>query len=233
MNNILGLIPARAGSKGVRHKNIRLLSGRPLLQYTIRTAQESRVIDRLILSTDSDRIAEIGQAAGVEVPFLRPANLASDETPMLDVVAHAIEQLEALQWYPKIILILQPTSPLRKTQHIRAAIDMINTQDCDSVVSVVQVLPHLSPDYVMRLDHGRLIPFLNNSAGITRRQDVRPAYYRDGTIYAVKRSTVMEMGSLYGEVCLPLLIPPSDSLSIDTEEDWRQAEKQILNSNEQ
>lgn len=227
MSSVLGLIPARGGSKGLPDKNLRELAGRPLLAYTVDAARTSGVIDRLILSTDDERIAEAGRALGVEVPFLRPPELAADDTPMLPVVQHAIEQAERDDEPVGWVAILQPTSPLRRPQDVRAAVELARTGGCDSVVGIVEIPRHLSPDYVMCVEQGLLLPFLESGGGLTRRQDARRAYVRDGTIYLARRDIVMESRSLYGKVCLPLAIEAAHSLSIDTPEDWAEAERRL------
>ena len=222
---ILGLVPARGGSKGVPGKNVRPLAGHTLLEYTARAARESGVLDRIILSTDSPEIAEAGRRAGLEVPFMRPAALATDDTPMVPVIQHALTEVSEHGWSPDIVVLLQPTSPLRRPAHIRDAIGMLRDTSADSVVTVVEVPRHLSPDYVMRIEGGRLKPFLPDGARVTRRQDARPAYSRDGTVYAFRRSTVERTGGIYGEDCRPLLIDACDSLSIDSPADWDEAER--------
>lgn len=223
--SVLGIVPARSGSKGVPGKNIRPIAGRPLLEYTARAAGESRVIDRLVLSTDSEEIADAGRRAGLEVPFLRPAALAGDDTPMLPVLRHAIDTLAAGGWEPEIVVLLQPTSPLRRPEHIRDAVARLRETGADSVVTVVEVPRHLSPDYVMRIDEGVLRPFLPEGARITRRQDARPAYSREGTVYAFRRATLDRFGNIYGDDCRPLIIDPAESLSIDSPADWDAAER--------
>ena len=227
MATVLGLVPARAGSKGVPGKNIRPLAGRPLLAYTADAATASGVCDRVVLSTDAAEIADCGRTLGLDVPFLRPAALAQDETPMLAVVEHALDELARAGWQPDIVVLLQPTSPLRTPRHIAAAVDLLRRSGADSVVTVVQLSPHLSPDYVMRIDDGRLRPFLAEGAGVVRRQDARAAYVRDGTVYAFLTETVRRSGTIYGDDCRPLLIDPAESLSIDTEADWAAAERAL------
>ena len=224
---VLGLVPARGGSKGVPGKNVRPLAGHTLLEYTARAARESGVLDRVILSTDSLEIADAGRRAGLEVPFMRPAALAADDTPMVPVVTHALAEVARHGWSPDIVVLLQPTSPLRRSDHIRDAVNLLRETGADSVVTVVEVPPHLSPDYVMRLDEGRLEPFLADGERVTRRQDARPAYSRDGTVYAFRRSTVEQSGGIYGDDCRPLLIDASDSLSIDSPADWDEAERRL------
>jgi len=222
---VLGLVPARGGSKGVPGKNVRPLAGHTLLEYTSRAARESGVLDRVILSTDAPEIADAGRRAGLEVPFMRPASLAADDTPMLPVIEHALAETAKHGWVPSIIVLLQPTSPLRRPDHIRDAVNLLRETNADSVVTVVEIPRHLSPDYVMRIDGGRLKPFLPGGQRITRRQDARPAYSRDGTVYAFRRSTLERWGGIYGDDCRPLLIDVRESLSIDTQDDWEQAER--------
>jgi len=227
MTRVLGLVPARAGSKGVPGKNIRPLAGRTLLEYTARAAHESGVIDRIVLSTDSEEIADAGRRAGIEVPFLRPAALAADDSAMLPVVQHAVRALTDEGWAPDVIVLLQPTSPLRRPEHIRDAVTLLRETNADSVVTVVELPRHLSPDYVMRIEAGVLKPFLPDGARITRRQDARPAYSRDGTVYACWRRTLERFNSLYGEDCRPLVVDAADSLSIDSPADWDAAERML------
>jgi len=224
---VLGLVPARGGSKGVPRKNLRPLAGRPLLAYTAAAASASGVCDRVVLSTDDQEIADVGRNAGLEVPFLRPVELATDETPMLPVVTHALDELGRGGWRPDIVLVLQPTSPLRTPDHLRQAVGRLEETRADSVVTVVELPRHLSPDYVMRIDEGRLKPFLADGARVTRRQDARPAYVRDGTVYACWRQTIERFGNIYGDDCRPLLVDPRESLSIDSVDDWNEAERRL------
>jgi CMP-N,N'-diacetyllegionaminic acid synthase len=222
---VLGLVPARGGSKGIPDKNIRPLAGRSLLEYAVRAA--SGVVDRIVLSTDSERIAAEGRRAGLEVPFLRPADLARDDTPMLPVIEHAVDTLEQQGWSPEIIVLLQPTSPLRTPDHIRRAVQRLRDTGADSVVTVVELPRHLSPDYVMRVEDGRLVAFLPEGVRVTRRQDARPAVVRDGTVYAFWRRTLRNTGSIYGTNCQPLVVPARESITIDTPEDWDEAERRL------
>jgi CMP-N,N'-diacetyllegionaminic acid synthase len=222
---VLAIVPARGGSKGVPDKNLRVLAGRTLLDRTADAARRSGVIDRIILSTDSDAIAAAGKAAGLEVPFKRPSTIAQDDTPMLPVVSHAVDELSQRGWDADVIVLLQPTSPLRKPEQIRDAVALLRSSGADSVVTVVEIPKHHSPDYVMRIDDDVLRPFLPEGARVTRRQDARPAYSRDGTVYAFRRSTLERFGNIYGENCRPLVIDPRDSLSIDSPADWEAAER--------
>jgi CMP-N,N'-diacetyllegionaminic acid synthase len=122
-------------------------------------------------------------------------------------------------------VLLQPTSPLRTPSHVRAAVDLLRTSGADSVVTVIEVPRHLSPDYVMRIENGILTPFLPEGARVARRQDARPAYSREGTVYTCWRRTIDRFGNIYGDDCRPLVIDAAQSLSIDSPEDWDAAER--------
>jgi CMP-N,N'-diacetyllegionaminic acid synthase len=225
---VLALVPARGGSKGIPDKNVRALAGRTLLDYVAKAAATSGVVDRIVLTTDSERIAEEGRRVGMEVPFLRPRALAADDTPMLPVVEHAVERLEQDGWMPDIVVLLQPTSPLRRPDHIRDAIEQLRLSGADSVVTVIELPLHLSPDYVMRIEGDRLVPFLAEGARVTRRQDARRAFVRDGTVYVFWRRTLRETQSIYGDNCRPLVIPSCESMTIDTPDDWDEAERRLM-----
>ena len=225
VGSVLALIPARGGSKGLPGKNILPLAGQSLVARAAAAARESGVVDRMIVSTDSHEIADEARRAGVDVPFMRPAALAADDTPMLPVLRHAVETLEAAGWTAEIIVLLQPTSPLRQPAHLRDAVTRLRESGADSVVSVVEVPRHLSPDYVMRVVGDELKPFLPEGERTTRRQDARAAYVRDGTVYAFWRNTLMRHDSIYGSRCLPLIIPAEESVTIDVPADWAAAER--------
>lgn len=227
MSRVLALVPARGGSKGIPDKNIRPLAGRSLLEYAAHVAAQSGVIDRIVLSTDSERIAEEGRRVGLEVPFMRPDNLAADDTPMLPVIEHAVDFVTRHGWEPEMVVLLQPTSPLRTAGHLQTAIRELRDSGADSVVTVLELPRHLSPDYVMRVEDGRLVPFLPDGMRVTRRQDARVAFVRDGTVYAFWTRTLRNAGSIYGDVCRPLIIPAAESITIDSPDDWREAERRI------
>ena len=227
MSGVLGIVPARGGSKGLPGKNVRPLAGQPLLVYAAKAAKASGVLDRIILSTDSEEIAEVGRRAGLEVPFMRPTALAADETPMAPVLTHAVQSLADAGWTADVIVLLQPTSPLRRPEHIRDAVRLLRETGASAVATVVELPRHLSPDYVMKIDGGALKPFLPEGRPLTRRQDARPAYVRDGTVYACWRTTLERFGNVYGEHCLPVILDAADSLSIDTAADWAEAERRL------
>ena len=201
------------------------LAGQSLVARAAAVARETGVVDRVIVSTDSPEIAEEGRRVGIEVPFIRPPALAADQTPMLPVVQHAVEALEAEGWAPGIIVLLQPTSPLRDPAHVRDAVTRLRDSRADSVVSVVELPRHMSPDYVMRIADGELVPFLLEGERLTRRQDARAAYVLDGTVYAFWRATLARHGNIYGPRCLPLIVLAEESITIDTPGDWAVAER--------
>lgn len=223
----LGIIPARSGSKGIPNKNLRELAGKPLLAYALEAANASGVIDRLILSTDSVEIADLGRKLGLEVPFMRPAELAADDSPMLDVLQHAVAQLEREAWRPELIVLLQPTSPLRRPEHIREAVELLKSGNYDSAVSVVEIPSLFAPQKAMAIRDGLLTFWAAEGKGITRRQQTEAAYAREGTVYACRRDVLMDKGNLYGERSAPYLVPPEMALSLDTMDDWREAEERI------
>jgi CMP-N,N'-diacetyllegionaminic acid synthase len=226
--SVLGIIPARGGSKGIPGKNVRPLAGRSLIEYAVDVARASGVVDRLILSTDSEEIAALGRRIGLEVPFLRPAALAQDDTPTLPVLEHAVAFLEHTGWSPEIVVLLQPTAPLRRPEHIVDAVTLLRTSRCDSVVTVVEIPRHFSPDYAMKIVDGRLTNFLTEGQRLTRRQDTRAAYSRDGTIYTFWRDLLMKHHTIYGTNCRPLILSSHEVINLDTPEDWVAAERRLM-----
>jgi CMP-N-acetylneuraminic acid synthetase len=221
---VLGLIPARGGSKGIPDKNLRELAGKPLLRYVAEAVKGSNAVDRLVLSTDSERIADLGRTLDIEVPFLRPADLAQDESPMLGVVQHAVNELDKLGWKADVVVLLQPTSPLRRPERIAQAVDLLKTDKADSVVSVIEIPKMFAPQKALKLDDGYLRFWTEQGQAITRRQQLEKTYAREGTVYACKREVFMERGTLYGERCMPLVVTAEEALSLDTMEDWQEAE---------
>ena len=222
--NVLGLIPARGGSRSIPGKNLVPVAGRPLLGYTCDAALRSRRLTRTILSTDDEEIARVGKTFGVEVPFLRPADLARDEIPMIEVVRHAVGWLADHERYrADLVALLQPTSPLRRAEHIDAAVDLLLETSADTVVSVIEVPHQFNPVSLMCLEDGRLVTFLDQPM-ILRRQDKPRAYARNGPAILVVRQEVLEKGTLYGAVVRPLEMTLVDSVDIDAPDDVALAE---------
>ncbi len=224
--SLLGIIPARGGSKGIPGKNTRLLAGRPLLAYTVDAARRSGIFTRLILTTDSPDIARIGRDLGLEVPFLRPPELAQDDSPMLPVMQHAVAWLEAAGFSPDLIALLQPTAPFRRPQDLIEARRLLEQHpEADSVVSVEPVPEHYAPHFVMRISDGWLLPFLPEGPRITRRQDAPKAYSRSGDFYFTRTRTLMAGNSIYGTRCLPFLVHHDHRVNLDSAADWAAAER--------
>jgi CMP-N,N'-diacetyllegionaminic acid synthase len=223
--NVLGVIPARGGSKGIPRKNLALLTGRPLLAYTCEAALQSGRLNRVVLSTDDEEIAACGRDFGVAAPFVRPAELSRDETPIVEVLRHAVQWLEHNDGFrTDAVVLLQPTSPLRRAEHVNAALDLLEESGADTVVSVMEVPHQFTPDSLMRLsEDGRLVPFAPGPV-ILRRQDKARLYARNGPAVLVVRRSVLDRGEIYGDVVRPLVMSASDSVDIDDAEDLRLAE---------
>jgi len=213
---VLGVIPARGGSKGIPRKNLAPLGGRPLIAYTCDAARESRRLTRVVVSTDDEEIASVAGRLGIEVPFLRPASLAADDTPMVEVLVHAVASLEARDAYrPAAIVLLQPTSPFRRGGHIDAAVDLLESSGADSVVSVVAVPHQFTPSSLLRLDGDRVVPWTEGTAP-TRRQDKPLLFARNGpAVLAVRTRVLVEQNALYGADTRGLPMTREESLDID------------------
>jgi len=212
----LAVIPARGGSKGLPGKNLRPIGGRPLLAYTADAALGSRVLTRTVVSTDDEAIAAAARSLGLEVPFRRPATLAADNTPMLPVLQHALGEVGADAF--DAVVLLQPTSPLRRSGHIDEAVRLLESSGADSVVSVLEVPHQFSPVSVMRLDEGRLHAYIDGPT-VTRRQDKPRVFARNGPAVLAVRAGVLAGGSLYGEDVRALVMSAADSVDIDSAAD--------------
>lgn len=222
---VLGLIPARGGSKGVPRKNARFLCGKPLLQYTAEAALAARHLARVILSTDDFEIAEIGSKCGLEVPFLRPSELAQDETPMLPVVQHALRWMQLWGESFDALCLLQPTNPARRPEDIDACIELLAASGADAVVTVIPVPTEHNPHWVYFQDRaGTLRLATGESQPITRRQDLPPAFHREGSVYVTCRDVILEGNSLYGNRLVGYALDQTRCVNIDVAEDWTRAE---------
>lgn len=225
----LALVPARSGSKGIPNKNIRMFAGKPLLAWAVEVGKAT--CDLTLVSTDSADYARIAEGYGAGV-IMRPPELASDETPMLPVIQHALASswVGHGTWRPDVVVLLQPTSPLRTAEQVRKALEAQTQGNWDSVVSVGRIPAHFAPDYALRIrvDTGSLTGYLDDESmsSVQRRQAARPAYYRDGLVYVIRRQ-VIEAGSLYGRYSYPVFLA-ENSLPLDTEADWEKAEAAML-----
>ncbi len=229
---VLGLIPARGGSKGVPRKNIKLLAGKPLIQYTIEAALEARLLSKVIISTDDAEIAEVAVKLGVEVPFLRPKELAEDKTPTLPAIVHALNFMEGLGEEYDAVCLLQPTSPVRQKGDIDNCILIMQEKNADSVISMAEVPTEYNPHWVYFPDkEGYYRLSTGEENPIPRRQELPPAYHREGSIYLSKTDIILNHNSLFGKKVVGYTIKNRPVINIDTLEDWAEAEKFMTNSN--
>jgi CMP-N,N'-diacetyllegionaminic acid synthase len=223
---ILGLIPARGGSKGIPGKNLRPLAGKSLLERTIDCAKTAGGIDRIVVSTDAPAIAHAAENAGVPVPWLRPKELAQDASPTIDAVLHALERLEQDGFFPDAVLLLQPTSPFRSPATVRRALEVYSTSGGESVLSVTPAREHpyhhyrLSPDGSM----APFIPYEEHSPHNARRQDLEPVYKLDGSIYLASVELLKKERTLFSPRPRTVITGPEESLDLDTPLDWEIAE---------
>ncbi len=223
--NILAVVPVRGGSKGLKGKNILPLHGLPLVTYSIRALLGAREqFYKIIASTDDEKIAKVCEAAGCEVPFLRPKELAEDTTPSVDVMKHAVTEIEKkegvkIDW----TLLVQATNPLVISEDVKAALKLISPE-CDSIVSVYQA-NHYHPLRMMKIEGGRLVRFLSEEKEPTRRQDLpSDAYRRNGSLYLTRRDVLFEKNSMFGDKLVPYVMPLERSIDIDNELDFQIAE---------
>jgi len=226
---VLGVIPARGGSKGIPRKNIKLLAGKPLLQYTAETALAAKRLTRVILSTEDTEIAEVGRQCGLEVPFMRPPELAGDDTPSLAVLDHALREMERRGAYFDAVFTLQPTNPFRRTTDIDGAIEMLERTGADSVISFVKV-GERHPARMKLIDaEGRVAdpPFAETIEG-QRRQDLPKLYLREGSVYVTRREMLLNQHSIKGRDCRAWLVPEDRACNLDTLFDWFIAEQMLL-----
>jgi len=221
---VLALIPARGGSKGVLGKNLRFLAGKPLIVHTIEQAKQSATVNRVIVSTDGMKIAEISKEAGAEVPFARPSVLANDDTPAFPVVQHALQWLKQHEGYqPDVVVLLQPTSPLRRPEHIDQGVELLLKTQADSVISLCEA--EHSPYWMKLLDEkGQVKPFIESKIEYFRRQDLPIVYRLNGAIYATRYNIIAERDRLLGDDVRALIMTREDSVDIDDEIDFLLAE---------
>ncbi len=228
---VLGLVPARGGSKGVKRKNVRSLVGRPLIAYAIEVGLSCPSIDRLVVSTDDGEIARIARVLGAEVPFMRPASLARDDTPMLPVLRHALECMERIhETIVSTVVLLDPTSPFRTVDDIDRALGLFYKDGgCHAVVS--GCMARHSPEFNMvRLEEGRARLLMPTARHIGRRQDCPPSYDLDTTVWIYSREALMEIGERIPPDTRLYQVPEERSFHIDTEFDFMVAEL-LLNHN--
>ena len=221
---VLAVVPARGGSKGLPGKNLRSLCGRPLIQWTIDTALACKEIDAVVVSTDDEQIAAVAAAAGAEVPFVRPKELSGDTASSIDVVIHALDYLESTGRVFDIVVMLEPTSPLREVVDIQAALKRMEETGAVAIVSVC-LAESTHPVFMFRRnEQGRLVPYLSVAPNGIRRQEIEPMFYLDGTLYASTVEAIRERRAFYHEDTLAYEVAKWKALEIDDIEDFQMVE---------
>jgi CMP-N,N'-diacetyllegionaminic acid synthase len=219
--NVLVVIPARGGSKGVPGKNIKLLNGKPLIHYTIEAAQGVFNNEQIIVSTDSQEIKQVAEQKGLSVPFLRPSELATDQAGSYEVLLHALDFVQSTGWFPEILILLQPTSPFRTAQHIQEALEFYNSE-LEMIVSVKET--RANPYYVLREEDedGFLVKSKESTA--TRRQDVPKVWELNGAIYIINVKVLSEKPLSEFFKVKKYVMDEMSSHDIDTMLDWKVVE---------
>ena len=227
---ILGIIPARGGSKGVPGKNIKMLGGKPLIWYSFEMAKNTNLFSDIILSTEDEEIANVGRSLGISIPFLRPKELAADHTKSIDVVLHCVNEQLKYGFNYDIVILLQPTSPFRDPLLIENAIKIYEQRNADSLVSVRKVPSHFNPHWLFESDKNNVLKISTGEKEIiSRRQELPDAYYRDGQLYITSIEVLMQKQTFLGDK-LTYIVNDSEgsAINIDTMYDWSKAEEYIL-----
>jgi CMP-N,N'-diacetyllegionaminic acid synthase len=214
----LALIPARGGSKGIPRKNIKQIAGKPLIAWTIEAALRSSLLDIVVVSTDDPEIAEVARQAGAQVPFIRPSILAQDDTPGIDAVLHALDQLPQYD----SVLLLQPTSPLRTTEDIDACLHLAFERNAQSVVSVSE--PETHPYWTYRLTKSQTLEPMIDAVPVARRQDLPTVMALNGAMYFADVKWLRSSGGFMGPETLAYVMTRERSIDLDTALDWKLAE---------
>jgi N-acylneuraminate cytidylyltransferase len=227
---ILAIIPARGGSKGIPRKNIKLLGGIPLIAYSIAAGLQSTSINRVVVSTDDDKIAKYASLYGAEVPFMRPDKLAEDNTTDLPVLKHAIDWLETNESYkPDIIVMLRPTSPFRPLNCLNEAINhLVNNPEADCIRSVMK--SGQEPYKMWQINKGEMIPLLKSDFAEhynMPRQKLPQTYWQTGQIEAIRYNTIMNKESISGDRIWPIIMDPKFVIDIDDSDQWEYAEHML------
>lgn len=226
---VISIIPARGGSKGIKKKNIINLGGKPLIHYTIQAAKKSKRVERIFVSTEDDEIANISKKYGVEV-LKRPIELAGDDISNMKVIFEVLRKLHNKLNNSTIVILLQPTSPLRTNEDIDQAILEFQRSNCESLISVCKA-SH-PPQWSLKIENGYLKAFFNEDYLFARRQDLEKAYIPNGAIFIATKETIEKTGTYYCEKIKPYIMPFERSVDIDNEFDLKLAEFLIKKKNE-
>lgn len=227
MLNIVAVILARGGSKRIPNKNIKKLGNKPLIAWTIETAIFSEAFSRVIVSTDCVDVAKVALEYGAEVPWLRPLELATDNSPSIDAVLHATNWVSEQSMSVDGVMLLQPTSPFRTKKNILSAIELFEKNDCEPVVSFREA--RMFPEWCFRIENRKLLPLLGWDAVRKRSQDIDPTLELNGLIYLASPHYLNRNLSFLGPTTIPLICDePKESIDIDTDEDWDIAEQFLI-----
>jgi CMP-N,N'-diacetyllegionaminic acid synthase len=222
-NRVLGLIPARGGSKGVPRKNLRLLLGKPLLQWTAEAAHGSRYIDRLVLSTEDEEIAQVGKALGIDVPFRRPADVASDTASAADVIRHAVTAIPEQYDY---LVYLEPTTPLRAPADIDGCLQRLVDTGAAFCVTLSEVKTR--PEWTFYVNNGGFLEPAGRRSAAILRQDLPPCFILNGGVYAARISAYLRTGTFLTDETLGYVMPVERGIEIDSFADLQAAEAAVL-----
>ncbi|WP_341214778.1 acylneuraminate cytidylyltransferase family protein [uncultured Wocania sp.] len=227
---ILGLIPARGGSKGIPNKNRKVLNGKPLLQYTIEAALCSKLLSRVVFSSEDETLIKLAKSMKVDVPFVRPSKFSKDNSGTLEVVQHAIKKLADEGETYDAVCLLQVTNPFRTSEFIDEAIKKFKTSGADTLLSVLKVPHEYNPHWTFKVSKsGHIKLATGENQIIKRRQDLPDAYHRDGAIYLIKTDTILKQNTLYGKTISYIESNPNRYINIDTAKDWDKAEEMVKN----
>lgn len=224
---VVAIIPARGGSKGLPGKNIIDLCGKPLIVYTIEAALNSKYIDRVIVTTDSEKIAQISKNAGAEAPFIRPKYLAKDTTHTPPVIKHAVRFIERQGDHVDFVVTLQPTSPLRRTEQIDEAIELLCRSRFKSVISVKPA--SYPPYWIVKVKRDQAVPFIDDGVDYFRkeRQQLPKTYQLNGAIYVTRREILFKKMVIITKRCGVIVMDEKTSLDVDTYDDLKRIERVI------
>jgi N-acylneuraminate cytidylyltransferase/CMP-N,N'-diacetyllegionaminic acid synthase len=210
---IVAVIPARGGSKRIPQKNVIEIAGKPLIGYSIEAANKCKYIKKVLVSTDNEEIARIAKSFGAEVPFLRPKELARDDTPSLPVIQHAIRYIEnAERLKVDIVVLLQPTSPIRSEKYIDETIEKLIYTEADSAVTVCKIKHH--PFWSFIANEDKLSPFSKEGINL-KHEDLPPVYSLNGSVYAVRRDVLLVRNSIFGNDTRAVVMPQEESVDVD------------------
>lgn len=214
---VIAIIPARGGSKGLPRKNILMLAGKPLIAWTIEQANCSKYIDKVIVSTEDDEISEIARKYEAEIPFLRPTELARDDSPTIDSIIHAINWFEEKGHYFDIVVLLEPTSPLRDVVDIDKCIEMLISHPAAKAIVSVAKLESAHPEFNMIINDEGLIRKLNGTTtfNVLRRQELEDIYFFEGSVYISEIPSLKQKRTFYHESTLAYVVPKYKSIEVD------------------